>query len=90
MSDHIHESIEIHEQALRFRAETREARDLVQQIMSGIPKRERDILMLRFYADLSLQDMANYLGLGLSATKMRLYRALDSFGARLQSLRPAA
>ena len=90
MSDHVRELIEIHEQALRGREESTEEHDLVRQAMARIPERERDILMLRFYLDLSLQDMSDFLGLGLSATKMRLYRALDSFGARLASMRQAA
>ena len=89
LSDHLRELIEIHEESLRLQADPTEERNLVRKVMSRVPRRERDILMLRFYADLSLQDMADYLGLGLSATKMRLYRALDLFGAYVESERKA-
>ena len=38
---------------------------------------EREILSLRFVADLDIQEIADTLGLKLSATKMRLYRATE-------------
>ena len=87
LSDHIRDLIEIHEQVLRHRVDSGEAHDLAHRAMARIRGRERDILMLRFYTDLSLRDIADHLGLGLSATKMRLYRALESFGAQLESMR---
>ena len=90
LSDHIRELIEIHEEGLRATVDTAEGRDLVRRIMSQMPRRERDILMLRFYVDLPLQDMADSLGIGLSAAKMRLYRALDLFAARMESEQRAA
>ncbi|MDH3609812.1 MAG: hypothetical protein OEQ24_11300 [Gammaproteobacteria bacterium] len=34
---------------------------------------------LRFFQDLSLDELSKYLNIKLSATKMRLYRALDQF-----------
>ena len=43
---------------------------------------DREILTLRFVADLSLAEIAETADLGLSATKMRLYRAIE----RLQEL----
>jgi RNA polymerase sigma-70 factor (ECF subfamily) len=43
---------------------------------------DREILTLRFVADLSLQEIADTSELSLSATKMRLYRAIE----RLQKL----
>ena len=38
---------------------------------------EREILSLRFVADLDIQEIADTLNLKLSATKMRLYRATE-------------
>ena len=38
---------------------------------------DREVLTLRFVADLSLQEIAETLELNLSATKMRLYRAVE-------------
>ena len=89
LNDHVRELIEIHEDSLRKVVDNSLDSHLVSEVLSRIPRRERDILMLRFYVDLSLQDMANYLGIGLSATKMRLYRALELFGVRLEIARQA-
>ena len=89
LSDHVYELIEIHEDSFRQVVDDDSESHLVGEVLNRIPRRERDILMLRFYVDLSLQDIADYLGLGLSATKMRLYRALDLFGARLERVRQA-
>ena len=38
---------------------------------------EREILSLRFVADMDIQDIADTMSLKLSATKMRLYRATE-------------
>ena len=40
---------------------------------------DKEVIVLRFVSDLSLDDISEVLGLGLSATKMRLYRAMDRF-----------
>lgn len=40
---------------------------------------EREIITLRFISELSLEEMAEILDLKLSATKMRLYRAMEKF-----------
>lgn len=85
LSDHIRDLIEIHEHNLRQVVENNSDSLQVLDVLDRFPRRDRDILMLRFYLDLSLQDMADYLGLGLSATKMRLYRALELFGTRLEN-----
>lgn len=51
----------------------------VQQTLGGLEAIDREVLTLRFVSDLSLQEIADALGLGLSATKMRLYRAEERF-----------
>lgn len=40
---------------------------------------ERDMLLLRFTSELSLDDIAKVLGKKISATKMGFYRTLDKF-----------
>ena len=50
--------------------------------MKDLSPTDREILTLRFVADLNLQEIAETTDLSLSATKMRLYRAID----RLQEL----
>ena len=51
----------------------------VQHTLAGLTTKNREILQLRFFAELQLTDIALSLGLSLSATKMRLYRAMDAF-----------
>lgn len=58
-----------------------EATDRVQEVLGRMDPKDREVLTLRFVGDLALQEIAEALGIGLSATKMRLYRAEDRFRA---------
>lgn len=49
--------------------------ELVQWALQRIGPHNRDVLQLRYFADLSINEVAATLGIGLSAAKMRLYRA---------------
>lgn len=60
-------------------APTDDTPDVVQRALGGLPDAERQLLILRFEAGLSIAEIATALGLKLSATKMRLYRAQDRF-----------
>jgi RNA polymerase sigma-70 factor (ECF subfamily) len=51
--------------------------ETVQAAMAQIAVKGRDVLQLRYFADLSLEEIAFTLGVGLSAAKMRLYRAQE-------------
>ena len=51
-------------------------------LLKELSPTDREVLTLRFVADLSLAEIAETAELSLSATKMRLYRAID----RLQEL----
>lgn len=53
----------------------REKQRLVAGVMAQLSPRSREILSLRYWLDLSLEEIAQTLGIGLSATKMRLLRA---------------
>ncbi len=54
-------------------------KDSIQQTLAQLTEPERQILILRLIAELSLQEVADTLGLNLSATKMRFYRAQQHF-----------
>jgi len=84
LSEHLRSLIEIHEENLTKETQEFESNHIVKKVMAGLPQRDRDVLMLRFYLDLSLQEMSSYMSLGLSATKMRLYRSLELFDAFMQ------
>ena len=53
--------------------------DHVRKALSKMDHEKRDIVSLRFVKGLSLQEIAEVRELKLSATKMRLYRALSQF-----------
>lgn len=89
LSEQLRALIEIHEETLAKAGRTDETVEAVSKVMTRLPRRERDVIMLRFYLDLPLQEMSVRLGLGLSATKMRLYRALESFSALMLKERRA-
>lgn len=83
LTEHLRSLIEMHEENLANTLQSDETGRAVSKVFTRLPRRERDVLMLRFYLDLPLQEISAYLGLGLSATKMRLYRALGLFEALL-------
>ncbi len=53
-----------------------DARPAIEGLLGAMPDGARDILALRYLSGLSLAGIAERVGLSLSATKMRLYRAL--------------
>ena len=89
LTEHLRSLIEMHEESLANALQADESEQVVSKVFTRLPRRERDVLMLRFYLDLPIQEISAYLGLGLSATKMRLYRALELFEALLLSERRA-
>jgi len=52
-------------------------KDLMLQALASLPENTQQVLTLRFYADKSLQEISQILHLSLSATKARLYRAIE-------------
>ncbi len=83
MDMHLCALIEIHEHSLRSKTAS-DSGAMINTLLTQLPEQARDVLVLRFYKELSFDDMAVTLGLGLSATKMRLYRALEQLSAMLQ------
>jgi RNA polymerase sigma-70 factor (ECF subfamily) len=79
INNHLRTLIEIHETNLNKIMPTTEHHNIINHVLTRLPQQERDVIMLRYYMDLSLQEISSTLGIGLSATKMRLYRALDKF-----------
>lgn len=62
-------------------------------VLDELGDKAREVLLLRFFQDCSLEDIADRLDISLSAAKMRLYRALEQFRAdylRVVDCRPVA
>ena len=55
------------------------ARTAVEWTLAQLPYPYREVLILRFVEELSLEEIAQTLDIGLSAAKMRLTRARQSF-----------
>ena len=69
-----------------------EDRAEVHQVLVHLEPRSREVLVLRFYEELSLEEIASITGAPLSTVKSRLYRGLASVKpelARLRSMRSA-
>ncbi|MGC8669286.1 MAG: RNA polymerase sigma factor [Chthonomonadales bacterium] len=65
----------------------RNAQDLVVRCaLAAIPVRYRDALVLRYYGDLSLEEIAEVLGCSVAAAKVRLHRARLAFKERFEHL----
>lgn len=56
-----------------------ERREIVSEVLTKLPDLARQVLVLRFFEDLSLAQIAESLRVTLSAAKARLYRALEQF-----------
>ncbi len=61
------------------RAEARDDRDLVRSVLDSLPDTLRLPLVLRDLDELSYQEIAESLDIGLSATKMRIKRGREEF-----------
>ncbi len=51
----------------------------VENSMNKMKDKEREILVMKFTTGMTIQEISEVMEIGLSAAKMRLYRALDSF-----------
>jgi RNA polymerase sigma-70 factor, ECF subfamily len=57
----------------------------ISQALEQVSEDDRQILILRYVSELSLEEMAETLAITLSAAKMRLYRAVERFRQVYQS-----
>ena len=55
------------------------------KLLSHVNPIDREILVLRFIAELEFQEIANIMHMGLSATKMRYKRALEKLRDQIDS-----
>ncbi|SDS14418.1 RNA polymerase sigma-70 factor, ECF subfamily [Paenibacillaceae bacterium GAS479] len=64
-------------------AERQETRREIRQTLDELPKVQREVVLLRFYQDLKLQDIADVLQLPLGSVKTHLYKALRRLKSKL-------
>ena len=56
--------------------------------LRGLPERQRAVVVLRHYQDMSLEEIAGTLGMSLGTVKSSLHRALHRMRAGLAGVRP--
>jgi RNA polymerase sigma-70 factor (ECF subfamily) len=56
-----------------------EEQGMVQKALMKVPIQHRDVLVLRYYQDLSVEEIAEVLGCSVTAAKVRLHRARNHF-----------
>jgi RNA polymerase sigma-70 factor (ECF subfamily) len=61
----------------------REARERLRGALALLPDRQRAVVVLRHYQDLSLEEIANTLGMSIGTVKSSLHRALHRLRAGL-------
>ena len=55
--------------------------------LNGLPRRQRECVVLRFYADLSVPDIARSLGVAEGSVKSHLHRAMTALAIELEDQR---
>jgi len=63
-----------------------ERRQLVRRAVSRLPRRDAEILLLKYSEDWSYRDMADHLGISQSALQARLHRARQRLRSELAAL----
>jgi RNA polymerase sigma-70 factor (sigma-E family) len=63
---------------------TGEERREVMRALRRLPDRQREALVLRYYLDLSAEEIAATMGIGPSSVRSAIHRALASLGRVLQ------
>ncbi len=60
-------------------------RDQMMLAIAGLPLRQRQVVVMRYYEDLSLRDIADALRISVNATSAALSRALQSLSSIVRS-----
>jgi len=61
-----------------------------QQLLGRLPEAQREVVVLRYYHDLSEEDVANILGIPVGTVKSRMHQAIARLGALVRSEARAA
>jgi RNA polymerase sigma-70 factor (ECF subfamily) len=70
------------------RAMDREAGERISAALSGLPERQRAVVVLRLYEEMNLDEIARALDMSLGTVKSSLHRALRRMRVSLAGLRP--
>lgn len=62
-----------------YQADRAETREKVQHMLAQLPEQHRAVLVLRYFQDLSLEEIAQAMNCSVAAAKVRLHRARNTF-----------
>ena len=68
-------------------AEAQEDRQVVREALSGLSLEQRQVVVLRYFADLTVPEVARSMGIREGTVKSRLFRAHQQLRERLRQLR---
>lgn len=57
---------------------------MIKEVLNKLSKEEREIVILRFYQDLKIKDIAKIMNSGISITKYRLKKAMKIIGENIK------
>lgn len=69
-------------QSVTARLENEDVRDRIETTLAGLTRDEQHIIRMRYFEEQDQATIAEVLGIGLSAAKMRIKRARDAFRRR--------
>jgi len=69
-------------------AEKAEREHIIAEVLKGLSKKHREVVVLRFFEDKSYREIAEIVGVSEGTVKSRLHHALKQTGGRLQDLKP--
>jgi RNA polymerase sigma-70 factor (ECF subfamily) len=78
--EHLGDLIELYEysgSAMTHNKERIELKDNIASLMRVLSPSQKEVLSLRYWEELSVQEISQILGIGLSAAKMRIKRAIN-------------
>lgn len=68
-------------------AVTADDRRAVREALSHLPRRQREVVVLRYFLDCSTEETADLLGISAGAVKTHVHRAMAALGQRLEERR---
>lgn len=71
-------------EAFRDDVDQFEVVDSIKKALSELPNEQREVILLRFYQDLKMKDIARITGSGLSVTKYRLNQGIKAIKKHLK------
>jgi len=66
--------------------EARSDQDAIQAVLREVPPNHRDVLVLRYFQDMSVSEIAEVLGCTETAAKVRLHRARAKFREKYEAM----